>query len=447
MGLGRSALREREERTRKEREDADLARQQSARSLGLLQKFVETEDLLPDSARSAAAQHLLNLSSNPKAKDTDFTKAVQDVWTIANQPRPSASPQSVATEATRRIASADYSGLDAISPFSNMGGAAQDFGRNEILPQLPEPETVSGLLTRDELDERNMRGMERQLALRQKYTSMNEPKAITVEGPDGVYRFDPNGKEIGFTPFRTPMLPKLDTNRTPFEILIDPNATPEQKQIAERWMTLQLTNQGDQFKPSSMVNGMNPAMYAGATVWDSPTGPVLVFPRLLNPGAEPIVSLTDKGIKPQPKEYQSRSRTFYERASGANDVFLDIEKQIAAKGFFSRLWMTAGPEILQSELGRLYLASQKQFTEARLRKDSGAAIPPSEFENDKRMYFPQPGDSDAVIAQKRNARQIVLQALEREGKAAAPFGSTSGSPTLPASAPAPPPPSGFVPVP
>lgn len=199
MGLGRSALREREERTRREREQQELAQQQSARSLGLLQRFVETDDLLPDDARSLAAQHLLQLSSNPKAKDTDFNKAVQDVWTTANRPRPSASPQSIATEATRRIAGADYSGLNLISPFSNMGNAAQDFGRNTILPQLPEPEMVSGLLTRDEIDARNQRKLRSQLELQQKFS--RDPKALLGEGPDAFYTFSPEGQFIGRTPF------------------------------------------------------------------------------------------------------------------------------------------------------------------------------------------------------------------------------------------------------
>jgi len=36
-----------------------------------------------------------------------------------------------------------------------------------------------------------------------------------------------------------------------------------------------------------------------------------------------------------------------------------------------------------------------------LRKESGAAIAASEFDNAEKQYFPQPGDSDQVISQKR----------------------------------------------
>ena len=52
--------------------------------------------------------------------------------------------------------------------------------------------------------------------------------------------------------------------------------------------------------------------------------------------------------------------------------------------------------------------AQRNFINASLRKESGASISPSEFSNAKQQYFPQPGDSPTVIAQKADnrARQI-----------------------------------------
>jgi hypothetical protein len=47
-----------------------------------------------------------------------------------------------------------------------------------------------------------------------------------------------------------------------------------------------------------------------------------------------------------------------------------------------------------------------------LRKESGAAISPSEFANEAQKYFPQPGDTDSVIRQKQNARETAIKALE-----------------------------------
>ena len=56
--------------------------------------------------------------------------------------------------------------------------------------------------------------------------------------------------------------------------------------------------------------------------------------------------------------------------------------------------------------------ARRNFVTAVLRKESGAAISPSEFENEAKKYFPQPGDTDSVIKQKQNARETAIKALE-----------------------------------
>lgn len=56
--------------------------------------------------------------------------------------------------------------------------------------------------------------------------------------------------------------------------------------------------------------------------------------------------------------------------------------------------------------------ARRNFVTAVLRKESGAAISPSEFENEAKKYFPQPGDTNSVIRQKQNARETAIKALE-----------------------------------
>ena len=56
--------------------------------------------------------------------------------------------------------------------------------------------------------------------------------------------------------------------------------------------------------------------------------------------------------------------------------------------------------------------ARRNFVTAILRKESGASISPSEFYNESQKYFPQPGDSDAVIMQKQHARDTAIKALE-----------------------------------
>jgi hypothetical protein len=69
------------------------------------------------------------------------------------------------------------------------------------------------------------------------------------------------------------------------------------------------------------------------------------------------------------------------------------------------------PNILQSSQQQKYRQAQRQFTEARLRADSGAAVPDGEYQQDAQTYFAQPGDTPEVLEQKRIARQQVLDAM------------------------------------
>lgn len=58
--------------------------------------------------------------------------------------------------------------------------------------------------------------------------------------------------------------------------------------------------------------------------------------------------------------------------------------------------------------------AQRNFINAVLRRESGAVISPEEFDNAKKQYFPQPGDTPEVIAQKAQNRNTVIQGFSRE---------------------------------
>ena len=55
--------------------------------------------------------------------------------------------------------------------------------------------------------------------------------------------------------------------------------------------------------------------------------------------------------------------------------------------------------------------ARRDFVNAILRRESGAVIADSEFENANKQYFPQPGDSEAVIAQKRRNRETAIEGV------------------------------------
>lgn len=67
-----------------------------------------------------------------------------------------------------------------------------------------------------------------------------------------------------------------------------------------------------------------------------------------------------------------------------------------------------GPNAQQQQTDQ----ARRNFVTAVLRKESGASISPSEFANEERKYFPQAGDTDAVIKQKQDARKLAIKSLE-----------------------------------
>lgn len=82
--------------------------------------------------------------------------------------------------------------------------------------------------------------------------------------------------------------------------------------------------------------------------------------------------------------------------------------------------------------------AKRDFINAVLRRESGAAISPSEFTSAEKQYFPQPGDSEAVREQKRNNRQLATRGIlaevpDSEARVAAVRGtpSTATAPTVP----------------
>jgi hypothetical protein len=65
-------------------------------------------------------------------------------------------------------------------------------------------------------------------------------------------------------------------------------------------------------------------------------------------------------------------------------------------------------------------AAQRDFIASTLRYESGAAISNSEFENQRKIYFPQPGDSAETVALKAKLRENAIEGLRLSAGPAAP---------------------------
>lgn len=117
--------------------------------------------------------------------------------------------------------------------------------------------------------------------------------------------------------------------------------------------------------------------------------------------------------KKAPTVSEQQSLVFFSRMKEAVDNLDAVEGKIRGLGTVGQLQLNYAPAIAQTTDQQRYTQASRQFTEARLRKDSGAAIPEGEFANDRRMYFPQPGDSKETLEQKRKARETALSAIRQ----------------------------------
>jgi hypothetical protein len=130
---------------------------------------------------------------------------------------------------------------------------------------------------------------------------------------------------------------------------------------------------------------------------------------------------------------ERQTLSFYNRAKEASEALAQggLEERVSKQNGMGALWGQYAPNIAQTKDQQLYRQAQRAFTEARLRKESGAAISQQEYDNDGRIYFAQPGDSPETIAQKQKARQAVLDGLKfSAGKAYSEFyGESGGAPS------------------
>jgi hypothetical protein len=119
--------------------------------------------------------------------------------------------------------------------------------------------------------------------------------------------------------------------------------------------------------------------------------------------------------KPQTAE-QTKAAGFYDRGKPANDILNSdkVANYISGLGTFAFYLNQHSPNFMKPGDFQAFEQARRQFTEAYLRRDSGAAISATEYENADKTYFPQPGDTKETVAQKKIARQTVLDSLIKE---------------------------------
>ena len=130
-------------------------------------------------------------------------------------------------------------------------------------------------------------------------------------------------------------------------------------------------------------------------------------------------------------ETQGKATTFAARMQDADKTLQELEGKVspnavAQAGYRSEMpnWLPAGQAIgagitaanqsfnpMVTPDAQRYKQAQENWVTANLRQESGAAISKDEMDKDVRKWFPQPGESDAVKAQKAQARAVAARAM------------------------------------
>ena len=113
--------------------------------------------------------------------------------------------------------------------------------------------------------------------------------------------------------------------------------------------------------------------------------------------------------KPQ-NATQARAESFGQRLLESGAVIDDLGEGFTGTFAFGGVL----PNILQSANRQQFEQAKRNFINAVLRQESGAAIAQSEFDNAEKQYFPTAGDSPEVVLQKRMNRNTVINNFYRE---------------------------------
>lgn len=138
-------------------------------------------------------------------------------------------------------------------------------------------------------------------------------------------------------------------------------------------------------------------------------------------------------------EGQAKSAAYGSRMKSADEVINSLEKSgkvFSTPGARTGFGIGAAVNVLNSAEGQQLDQAKRDFINATLRRESGAVISDSEFENAEKQYFPQIGDKPEVIKQKARNRQVAQRGVLAdvpEGRRAGLVEEITGGPNASAS--------------
>lgn len=126
------------------------------------------------------------------------------------------------------------------------------------------------------------------------------------------------------------------------------------------------------------------------------------------PGTTPLSTTTGKPLT----DSERTAAGFAARLVEADTIIDGIgDKFTGASSYLSPF----SPNYFKSEDRQKFDQAKRNFVNAVLRRESGAVISDSEFANADKQYFPQPGDTSAVVKQKADNRATSIRNLQLSG--------------------------------
>ena len=192
---------------------------------------------------------------------------------------------------------------------------------------------------------------------------------------------------------------KMIVNPTTGDIIYD--GSQEGSELPATFRALKLRAEEAGLKPGTeayqqfMING---GQRAGMAIRVRPDGTVE-----MSEGGAGLKALT---------EGQGKATQFAERMSASQRVINTVESE--GTDIYNAVVgnIPFAGNLLTSPDYKLYEQAKRDFINAILRYESGAAIGAAEFESADRQYFPQPGDTPEVIAQKRANRDLAIATMQ-----------------------------------
>lgn len=133
-------------------------------------------------------------------------------------------------------------------------------------------------------------------------------------------------------------------------------------------------------------------------------------PQQQVPGGNGSIPLTGNRA---PTEGQANAAGFADRLAAANNVINQLEASGTDKEQALKSSIPLIGNYLTDENFQSYDRAKRDFINAQLRRESGAAIGKDEYTSADKQYFPQPGDSAQVLKDKAQARALAIQGMTR----------------------------------